>query len=168
MENDIIDLQLSELTSSYEELFQRYEYCVSVLREKQAEADALRLDNEKLQFAILQLRNRLDIISMGQEAPLDLVLNSMSLIHDGNPADLTRHYGASSSRAQPQGATKTEICNNWMKFGGCPYGIRCHFAHGPQELLPIERDSKYKTKVCLNVLAGKTPYGDRRLYLHST
>ena len=36
---------------------------------------------------------------------------------------------------------KMELCNNFLKKGGCPFGSSCHFAHGFAELiLPDPRD----------------------------
>ncbi|KAL3157713.1 hypothetical protein ABBQ32_012144 [Trebouxia sp. C0010 RCD-2024] len=29
---------------------------------------------------------------------------------------------------------KTRLCDKFMQFGDCPYGDRCHYAHGPQDL----------------------------------
>ena len=29
---------------------------------------------------------------------------------------------------------QTELCSTWMRSGGCPYGHKCQFAHGVNEL----------------------------------
>ncbi|KAF3776455.1 hypothetical protein EJ110_NYTH48224 [Nymphaea thermarum] len=60
------------------------------------------------------------------------------------------------------------MCNKWQRRGQHPYGDRGRFAHGRQELRPVVRDPRYKTKPCRTVLAGKMfPYGHRCLFRHN-
>lgn len=61
---------------------------------------------------------------------------------------------------------KTELCQNFMQFGSCPYGSRCQFAHGYVELKPRARDKQYKTKPCKNFALGHCPYGNRCRFIH--
>ena len=63
---------------------------------------------------------------------------------------------------------KSSLCKNFMVTGSCPYGERCQFAHGPQELRcnRIENTS-YKTKPCFSFLnKGHCPYGHRCNFMH--
>ncbi len=43
-------------------------------------------------------------------------------------------------------ALQTELCRSWQEMGTCRYGNKCQFAHGPNELRPIQRHPKYKTE----------------------
>jgi len=62
---------------------------------------------------------------------------------------------------------KTEMCRSWAKFGLCPYGENCRFAHGRDELRVRPRPHwKYKTEMCKKFLAGYCPYGSRCSFVH--
>lgn len=62
---------------------------------------------------------------------------------------------------------QTEMCRTWIETGGCRYGSRCQFAHGPQELRPVTRHPKYKTQPCRTFsVHGSCPYGDRCNFIH--
>jgi len=62
---------------------------------------------------------------------------------------------------------KTEICRSWAKFGLCPYGLSCRFAHGRGELrLRPKPHWKYKTEMCKKYLSGYCPYGSRCYFVH--
>jgi hypothetical protein len=64
-------------------------------------------------------------------------------------------------------AAQTELCHTWLETGGCRYGARCQFAHGPHELRPIQRHPKYKTQPCRTFSTqGFCPYGDRCNFVH--
>ncbi|XP_072998162.1 putative zinc finger CCCH domain-containing protein 21 [Typha latifolia] len=67
-----------------------------------------------------------------------------------------------------QGMEKTELCNKWGEGGGCPYGERCRFAHGIQELRPVIRHPRYKTQLCRMLgKGGECPYGHRCHFRHA-
>lgn len=67
-----------------------------------------------------------------------------------------------------QGMFKTELCNKWQDTGACPYGDRCQFAHGIEELRPVIRHPRYKTELCRMVAAGdRCPYGHRCHFRHA-
>jgi len=62
---------------------------------------------------------------------------------------------------------KTEMCRSWAKFGLCPYGESCRFAHGQRELRMRPKPHwKYKTEMCKKFLAGFCPYGSRCNFVH--
>jgi len=62
---------------------------------------------------------------------------------------------------------KTEMCRSWTKFGLCPYGESCRFAHGMRELRMRPKPHwKYKTEMCKKFLRGFCPYGSRCNFLH--
>lgn len=46
-----------------------------------------------------------------------------------------RGYGAGGNGSvQKHSSWKTRICNKWEMTGYCPFGTKCHFAHGAAEL----------------------------------
>lgn len=64
---------------------------------------------------------------------------------------------------------KTEICRSFTENGGfCKYGSKCQFAHGEEELRPVRRHPRYKTKLCRNFSAtGRCPYEQRCRFIHA-
>ncbi|KAJ4460575.1 hypothetical protein PAPYR_3209 [Paratrimastix pyriformis] len=65
---------------------------------------------------------------------------------------------------------KTELCRNWVELGHCPYGSRCQYAHGEEELRdsPHQR-SKQKSKLCKAFHeSGSCYYGCRCRFQHTT
>ncbi|KAK6047555.1 hypothetical protein COOONC_14940, partial [Cooperia oncophora] len=69
-------------------------------------------------------------------------------------------------------AFKTALCDAFKKFGFCPYGDACRFAHGDSELrLPAQprgkAHPKYKTQLCDKFSTfGHCPYGPRCQFIH--
>jgi len=64
---------------------------------------------------------------------------------------------------------KTEVCRNWSETGQCPYGKKCKFAHGKQDLNEKTQTSKvgYKSKRCTSFHHKLTcMYGVRCLFSH--
>lgn len=63
---------------------------------------------------------------------------------------------------------KSSLCKNFASRGFCPYGKKCQFAHGPEELRCNENiNLSYKTKPCFAFLKkGNCPYGHRCNFLH--
>jgi len=54
-----------------------------------------------------------------------------------------------------------------METGACPYGTKCQFAHGRDELRPVKRHPKYKTENCRTFhTTGTCPYGKRCRFIH--
>ena len=44
---------------------------------------------------------------------------------------------------------KTRLCRTFMERGSCPYGDKCDFAHGTNDLsYDITKHPKYRTKLC--------------------
>lgn len=64
---------------------------------------------------------------------------------------------------------KTEICRSFAENSGyCKYGSKCQFAHGENELRPVRRHPRYKTKLCRNYSAtGSCPYDARCRFIHA-
>ena len=63
---------------------------------------------------------------------------------------------------------KTELCQKFMETGNCPYGIKCRFAHGKNELNSKILNINYKKKPCNSFYQfGFCPYGSRCLFLHN-
>lgn len=62
---------------------------------------------------------------------------------------------------------KTELCGSYMKLNYCPYGNKCQFAHGENELKRVERPANYRSKPCLNWSKyGSCRYGNRCCFKH--
>lgn len=63
---------------------------------------------------------------------------------------------------------KTELCASFMSTGGnCPYGEKCQFAHGTQELKSVDRPPKWRSKPCQNwVKTGSCSYNERCCFRH--
>lgn len=62
---------------------------------------------------------------------------------------------------------KTELCASFIKVGVCPYGNKCQFAHGHNELKVVERPPKWRSKPCVNwTKYGSCRYGNRCCFKH--
>ncbi|KAG7664814.1 uncharacterized protein J8A68_001631 [[Candida] subhashii] len=62
---------------------------------------------------------------------------------------------------------KTELCASFMKMGVCPYGNKCQFAHGENELKKVDRPPKWRSKPCANwTKYGSCRYGNRCCFKH--
>ena len=62
---------------------------------------------------------------------------------------------------------KTELCNKYQNTGYCPYGFKCRFAHGKEELITKSQGSNYKKKKCNTFHEkGYCPYGSRCRFRH--
>lgn len=82
-------------------------------------------------------------------------------------------HSRESSRRRDSGSSsgnhlyKTEMCVQFQRYGYCPYGSKCQFAHGPQELKKVKRCDNWKTKPCINWLrTGTCRYGKRCCFKH--
>lgn len=63
---------------------------------------------------------------------------------------------------------KTELCDSYMKFSYCPYGNKCQFAHGENELKRVSRPANWRSKPCANwAKYGSCRYGNRCCFKHS-
>ncbi len=71
-------------------------------------------------------------------------------------------------RASPNNKVKSSLCKNFTQTGLCPYGDKCQFAHGTQELrCNAEINVSYKTKYCNSFLNRKCCiYGFRCNFIH--
>jgi butyrate response factor 1 len=62
---------------------------------------------------------------------------------------------------------KTELCKKFEDTGKCPYGFKCRFAHGKEELNSKNTGNNYKKKLCKTFLEnGFCPYGSRCSFKH--
>ena len=43
---------------------------------------------------------------------------------------------------------KTELCKKFQSRGFCPYGNKCRFAHGKEELIAKVQGANYKKEKC--------------------
>ncbi|XXQ35938.1 C3H1-type domain-containing protein [Plasmodiophora brassicae] len=95
-----------------------------------------------------------------------------------NNAALVARHGAAQRQQKLSGASessvtrnerlyKTEMCRLWGESRSCPYGAKCQFAHGEQELRPVERHAKFKTVLCRKYHEdGVCPFGARCAFVH--
>ncbi|KAK6464962.1 hypothetical protein DFJ63DRAFT_310064 [Scheffersomyces coipomensis] len=109
-----------------------------------------------------------------------LLLQSNGVMFDSNhrngstsstsSLDDSRKFGFSSKMNQPSVNTqlyKTELCASFMKMGICPYGNKCQFAHGENELKNVDRPPKWRSKACANwTKFGSCRYGNRCCFKH--
>ena len=62
---------------------------------------------------------------------------------------------------------KSSLCKNYSEHGFCPYGHKCQFAHGVEELRCKVDENSYKTKTCnAFVKRGYCKYGFRCNFQH--
>ncbi len=62
---------------------------------------------------------------------------------------------------------KTELCKTFSEKGKCPYGYKCRFAHGKEELNSKNLNLNYKKKKCKKFSEyGFCPYGSRCSFKH--
>ena len=62
---------------------------------------------------------------------------------------------------------KTELCKKFQSTGQCPYGYKCRFAHGKEELITKSQGVNYKKKPCKTFNdKGYCPYGSRCSFRH--
>lgn len=62
---------------------------------------------------------------------------------------------------------KTELCVSYMKMGVCPYGSKCQFAHGEEDLKSVLRPANWRSKPCANwAKYGLCRYGKRCCFKH--
>ncbi|VFQ78175.1 unnamed protein product [Cuscuta campestris] len=112
---------------------------------------------------------------IGITLPKSISVRSRGYVKSAQAAQKVHVKGGKKEEGPPlelevynQGMFKTELCNKWQETGGCPYGGRCQYAHGLDELRPVLRHPRYKTEVCRMVLnGGPCPYGHRCHFRHS-
>ena len=62
---------------------------------------------------------------------------------------------------------KTELCKTYSETGECPYGKKCRFAHGKDELFSKDIGMNYKKIECKSFSEyGFCPYGSRCSFKH--
>jgi hypothetical protein len=62
---------------------------------------------------------------------------------------------------------KTELCKKFQSTGFCPYGNKCQFAHGKEELISKIQNANYKKRKCRSFYEkGYCPYGIRCNFQH--
>ena len=99
----------------------------------------------------------------------DVVSTNSSDNNEANPTILNSALQQKKKVTIDETKYKTEVCKNWSETGQCPYGKRCKFAHGKQDLnekKPTDR-SYYKSKKC-NSFNNQNicMYGVRCLFSH--
>ena len=55
---------------------------------------------------------------------------------------------------------KTELCKTFSETKQCPYGSKCRFAHGKDELFSKNKGNNYKKKECKSFSADVNEYLD--------
>ena len=86
-------------------------------------------------------------------------------IFDNYSGELSKNFIESEKKKDPK--YKTELCKTFSETGKCPYGFKCRFAHGKEELLSKIINSNYKKKDCKTFSEiGFCPYGSRCSFRH--
>jgi hypothetical protein len=57
------------------------------------------------------------------------------------------HRNKKPTRASGSMLFKTQMCRLFEQ-GGCPFGHKCNFAHGPEELRCVQNDGRFQTRPC--------------------
>jgi len=130
---------------------------------QQYEGDIVTANSEEVTRELFDWYNRYNISDEKQ----DVSLAYSNLAHSVN--SFTVPWGEKTFEHQKFKAElfKTEMCRSWTKFGLCPYGESCRFAHGMRELRMRPKPHwKYKTEMCKKFLRGFCPYGSRCNFLH--
>lgn len=74
---------------------------------------------------------------------------------------------SNGSKKRDNNLYKTEMCVQFQRHGYCPYGSKCQFAHGEDELKRVKRSDNWKTKPCVNWMrTGTCRYGKRCCFKH--
>ena len=120
-------------------------------------------------------------VSPLQPSPLFGALSKLPLVEGDAPDLLTLQAVLAQQQSTPRSPNgsllgpsnnplyKTELCRSFMELGSCRYGVKCQFAHGRQELQPVQRHPKYKTEVCRTFSnTGTCPYGTRCRFIHQS
>ncbi len=106
-------------------------------------------------------------------------------------SELRTHFGTSVADVEDMAQKKTDmlykttLCVKFVSYGSCPFGIKCHFAHGVKDLrtaaeeastsamanLSVDEKVKinpaYKTSLCTNYMVGKyCQFADKCQYAH--
>lgn len=97
--------------------------------------------------------------------------NNPHLMRNGLDGMLNSHVRLQKKNGRPSTNTelyKTELCASYMSTGGnCPYGEKCQFAHGMDELKSVDRPPKWRSKPCQNwVKTGSCSYNERCCFRH--
>ena len=85
--------------------------------------------------------------------------------------ELAKKYIALQSKLEdkfnPSEKYKTELCEKFQSTGFCPYGNKCRFAHGKEELITKIQNVNYKKEKCKSFYEkGYCPYGIRCHFQH--
>lgn len=74
----------------------------------------------------------------------------------------------STSYTYVSSKAKKSLCKNFMANSYCPYGSKCQFAHGTEELrINSDSNRSYKTRLCYAfVNTGYCSYGPRCNFIH--
>ncbi|OVA02584.1 zinc finger protein [Macleaya cordata] len=182
------ELKRQGILMNYEEMLVRYNNCFVCLQQKFTEVNLLEEENlklraENLDLSMLISAKEKDIISSitglssskgdsssGANNPNLLRLAASKLPQIWNTqCGEEKGKGVELLEVYNQGMAKTELCNKWEETGCCPYGERCQFAHGIEELRPVIRHPRYKTEICRMISSGTAncPYGHRCHFRHS-
>lgn len=85
--------------------------------------------------------------------------------------ELNKHYSLLKNIIEEENKFdpkyKTELCKKFQSTGKCPYGPKCRFAHGKEELISKAQGANYKKKKCKSFNEkGYCPYGSRCNFRH--
>ena len=105
---------------------------------------------------MLNINNAFTNNLVSQMTKITLLNNNYSLI---------RHLIEEENKVDTK--YKTELCKKFQSTGKCPYGYKCRFAHGKEELISKSQGVNYKKKPCKTFNEkGYCPYGSRCNFRH--
>lgn len=116
------------------------------------------MSRKNLEYSISSFDSNL---STSNESPI-LASNNSLLKND----KLNYFFLLKENKSDPK--YKTELCKKYMQMGSCPYGSKCRFAHGKEELLEKKIDYKtYKQTKCKSFYSKMyCNYGSRCNFKH--
>ena len=98
---------------------------------------------------------------------MDAVSEASTDSDDGYQAPACSRKAAGKNKGTPKDKAKSSLCRNFSEKGYCPYGYKCQFAHGIEELKCNADENSYKTKPCISFWRkGCCPYGLRCNFSH--
>ncbi|KAG2732118.1 hypothetical protein G9P44_004535 [Scheffersomyces stipitis] len=124
-------------------------------------------EQQQLQQSVVRPNQRSSVSSFGHNHKSGSSTSDVSSTGSSPEAQSNFAYHSKNQQQVNTQLYKTELCVSFMKMGICPYGNKCQFAHGENELKTVERPPKWRSKPCANwAKLGSCRYGNRCCFKH--
>lgn len=105
------------------------------------------------------------MINFNNAFPNELVSKMAKIVEFNKKSSLIKNIIEEENKVDTK--YKTELCKKFQSTGKCPYGYKCRFAHGKEELISKFQGVNYKKKPCKTFNEkGYCPYGSRCSFRH--